>query len=129
MAKGLISEHDLAIAEHHASREQMDLVDAVIATGLVDEGDAYAALAAAAGTDLVSLGSRELSELAVRLVPDRIARKYLVVPLEVDDRTLTYATCRPDDAEAERDVAFASGRRTRMLVARRSDVVAAHDRW
>ncbi len=128
LEKGLISQHDLSIAEHHAAREQMELVDALIATGLVEEHAAYAALAAAAGAEVVALRGREFSELAIRLLPERIARKHEAVPMEVDDRTLTFATCRPLNAEAERDVAFASGRRTRMMVANRTDVVAALDR-
>jgi type IV pilus assembly protein PilB len=45
----------------------------------------------------------------------------------VDNRVLTFATCRPLNGDAERDVAFASGRQTRMLVAHRSGVLAALD--
>jgi type IV pilus assembly protein PilB len=124
---GWISQQDLSVAEQHGTREQMDLADAVVAMGLVDERDAYAALSIAAGTDIVDLTELESSELAVRVVPERLARKYHVVPLSVDNRVLTYATCRPFDAEAERDIAFASGRRTRMVVAHRSGIVAALD--
>jgi hypothetical protein len=52
------------------------------------------------------------SKLAVQLVPERLARRHFVVLLQVDNRTLTYATCRPFNDEADRDLAFASGRRT-----------------
>jgi CheY-like chemotaxis protein len=66
--------------------------------------------------------------LPSRLVPERIARRYFVVPLRVDNRTLTYATSQPFNAEAERDVAFACGRRTRIVAATRSAVLNALDR-
>jgi type IV pilus assembly protein PilB len=125
---GWVSQHDLSVAEQHCTREQMELPDAVVAMGLVDERDAYAALSIAAGTDIVDLSELESSELAIRLVPERLARKHLVVPITVDNRVLTFATCRPFNAEAERDVAFASGRRTRIVVAHRSGVIAALDR-
>jgi type IV pilus assembly protein PilB len=128
MKSGLINQHDLSLAEDHAARERVELVDAVVATGMVEEQSAYGALAAGAASELVPLRTHELSELAIRLLPERIARKHELVPLEVDDCTLTFATCRPLNPEAERDVAFASGRRTRMLVATRSEVVAALDR-
>ena len=124
----LISRHDLSMAEQHAAREQMEVADAVVALGLVAEDDSYAMLARAAGLGIVDLETATFSALAVRLVPERIARRHLVVPLEVDNRTLTYATSRPFDAEAERDVAFASGRRTRIVVGPRSAVLAALDR-
>ncbi len=68
------------------------------------------------------------SELAVRLVPERLARRHLVVPISVDNRVLTYAMCRPFNAEADRDLGFASGRRTTAVVATGPAVVAALDR-
>jgi type II secretory ATPase GspE/PulE/Tfp pilus assembly ATPase PilB-like protein/ActR/RegA family two-component response regulator len=115
------------VAEPHAAQHQMELADAVVALGLAAETDSYAALAEAAGTDLITLDDVVSSELAVRLVPERLARRHLVVPLQVDNRTLTYATCRPFDAEAERDLAFASGRRTALVVATRSAVLGTLD--
>ena len=126
--RGLMSRNDVAVAEPHAVREHMELADALVALGVVSEADCYATLAAAAGADLVALDDAGSSELAVRLVPERLARRHLVVPLQVDNRTLTYATCRPFSAEAERDLVFASGRRTRLLVATRSDVLEALNR-
>ncbi len=124
----LISRHDLSLAEQHAGREQMELADAVVALGLVREEDSYAMLARAAGLTVVDLETATFSALAVRLVPERIARRHQVVPLQVDNRTLTYATSQPFNAETERDVAFASGRRSRVAVATRSTVLAALDR-
>jgi len=125
---GWISQADLSVAEEHALRDQVDPVEAVVALGVVDERDAYAALSLAAGTEIIDLDETQSSELALRLVPERLARKYSLVPVDVDNRVLTYATCRPFDAEAERDVAFATGRRTRMVVAHKTGIVAALDR-
>ena len=124
----LINRSDLSLAEQHAAREEMPLADAVVALGLVREEDSYAKLAEAGGFEVVDLEHAVSSELAVRLVPERIARRYFVVPLQVDNRTLTYATSQPFHAEAERDVAFACGRRTRLVVATRSAVLDALDR-
>jgi type IV pilus assembly protein PilB len=126
--RSLLSGADLRLAEQHSAREQMPLADAVAALGLVREADSYATLAEAGGFGVVELDGNISSELAVRLVPERIARRYCVVPLEVDNRTLTYATSQPFNAETERDVAFASGRRTRAVVATRSSVLEALDR-
>jgi CheY-like chemotaxis protein len=68
------------------------------------------------------------SELAVRLVPEKVARRHLVVPMAVDNRVLTYATCAPYSAEADRDLGFASGRRTAGVAATRPAVLTALDR-
>src|SRR5262249_7059067 len=54
--------------------------------------------------------------------------RHLLVPLHIDNRTLNYATCQPFNSEAERDLEFASGRRTKGLVGTRSAVLAALER-
>jgi CheY-like chemotaxis protein len=73
------------------------------------------------------LARTESSELAVRLVPEKVARRHLVVPVAVDNRVLTYATCAQYSAEADRDLGFASGRRTAAVAATHSAVVTALD--
>jgi type II secretory ATPase GspE/PulE/Tfp pilus assembly ATPase PilB-like protein/ActR/RegA family two-component response regulator len=128
MDRGFISRSDLIVAQQHADRERMELADAFVSLGLVEESDCYTALAEAAGLELVDAVERATSELAIRLVPERLARRYVVVPLSVDNRTLTYATCRPFDPEVERDLAFASGRRLSASVAPRSGVLEALER-
>ena len=124
----LIDPGDLWLAEQHAVHEQMPLADAVVALGLIREEDSYAKLAEAGGFEVADLEHIVSSELAVRLVPERIARRHFVVPLTVDNRTLTYATSQPFNAEAERDVSWACGRRTRIVAATRSAVLNALDR-
>src|SRR5438477_5112790 len=95
---------------------------------MVNEATCYSLLAEAAGLTLVDLADQTSSELAVRLVPERLARRHVVVPLAVDNRTLTYATCRPFDPEVERDLSFASGRRMRPAIAQKSGVLEALER-
>ena len=124
----LISRGDLSLAEQHALREQVPLAEALVALGLVREEDGYPLLARSGGFEVTDLKDVASSELAVRLLPERIARKYFAVPLQVDNRTLTYATSQPFNVDAERDIAFACGRRTRVTVATRSAVVEALDR-
>jgi len=46
----------------------------------------------------------------LRLIPEKIARRFHVVPLRENDRQLVLATSDPIDDEAERGLAFASGR-------------------
>jgi type II secretory ATPase GspE/PulE/Tfp pilus assembly ATPase PilB-like protein len=125
--QGSINRNDLQVAQQHADREHIELADALVALGLVTERAAYAALANAAGVELIDLANVTSGELAIRLVPERLARKYNVVPLSVDNRTLIYATHHPFNADAERDLAFASGRRISVRVALRSHVLDALD--
>jgi type II secretory ATPase GspE/PulE/Tfp pilus assembly ATPase PilB-like protein len=122
-----LSRADLSNAERLARSESVPLVEAIVTLGLASEETAYGALAAAAGGELVDLSTMPSSELAIRLVPERLARQLLAVPLAVDNRTLTYATCRPFNPDAERDLGFAAGRRTVSKVATRSAVLERLD--
>jgi type IV pilus assembly protein PilB len=100
----LVSPEALSAAESHATREDMELVDALVGLCLLPELDAYSVLAEAAGASHVVLDDAMSSEFAIRLVPECLARRHLAVPLDVEHRTLTYATCCPFRAEAERDL-------------------------
>jgi type II secretory ATPase GspE/PulE/Tfp pilus assembly ATPase PilB-like protein/ActR/RegA family two-component response regulator len=75
---------------------------------------------AAAVADYFRLEVAALSEAeagATHLVPERMARKHHVFPLFEDDRHLVVATCDPTDVEAERALAFSSGRPALFKVA------------
>ena len=126
--RGLITRADLAVAEPHAVSAHLELADALVALGLVSEVQSYAALATAAGAELLALDGVVPSVLAVQLVPEKVARRHLVVALQVDNRTLTYATCRPLSAEAESDLGFATGRRMKPVIATRTSVMQALER-
>ena len=117
---------DLAIAE--ATRLKTALPDALIAAGQVSERQAYELLAEITGLPLIELQQAQPAVFACRLVPERIARRHLIIPVQEDNRTLTYATSRPFDPEADRDVAFTSGRRAAAVLAMPSHLTAALDR-
>jgi len=128
LAAALVSRRDLEVAAELAERDQIPLPDAIVSLGFASELDTYAALARAAGLPLVDLEEVEISPFVVRLVPEKVARRHQVVPIAQDGRVLTYAVATPFDDEADRDVAFASGRRTRSVLARPSQLRAALDR-
>ena len=50
-------------------------------------------------------------------VPEAVARRYHVVPLRVTDSYLDIATANPFDLDAEKSLAFATGRSVRMYLA------------
>jgi len=60
-----------------------------------------------------------------RLIPERTARKYGVVPLREDDRRLVVATADPCNVECEQAIEFASGRRVVFELAAPEQVAAA----
>lgn len=69
------------------------------------------------------------AQLAAReLVPEALARRYRALPLSVTDSVLEVATSDPTDMECERSIAFASGRKVRLLLLSPLHVDAALDR-
>jgi len=59
----------------------------------------------------------DVSEKAREAVPEALARKYRVVPLQVTDSALDIATADPHDLDCERTLGFATGRTIRMHLA------------
>src|SRR5688500_3293676 len=64
---------------------------------------------------------------AREVVPESLARKYRIVPLNVSDSALDIATADPHDLDCERTLAFATGRTVRMQLAAPSSIVARID--
>ena len=74
---------------------------------------------------LADLGSA--TEHAARLVPERWARKYTVMPLVVSDRRVIVATTDPFDVECEHTLAFATGRDVVFHLATRDAILQRID--
>jgi type IV pilus assembly protein PilB len=69
---------------------------------------------------LADLGALEAK--ALKLLPERLARQYQVLPLRETDRDITVATADPEDLSVEHGVAFASGRSVIFEVASPLDI-------
>jgi len=61
------------------------------------------------------------------VVPESVARRYHVVPLKATDSVLEIATANPFDIDAEKGLAFASGREVRMQLLSPSKIAALTD--
>jgi len=74
------------------------------------------------------LANLELADrYALRLVPERVARRYRVLPLRENDNRLVVATSNPFDLEVEEALRFASGRQPVFEVASPLAIQAALD--
>ncbi len=61
------------------------------------------------------------------IVPEAVARRYHIVPLKATDSVLEIATANPFDIDAEKGLAFASGREVRMQLLSPSKIAAMTD--
>ena len=75
----------------------------------------------------------KVADLAVRdsrvkeMIPQSLAQRYRVVPLRATDSYLDIATSNPYDMDAEKALAFSTGREVRMHLASPSKIAAALD--
>ena len=135
MSIPLRDEWVLAIIEELASAEAASQAqqaangsawDAALRLRLVPERDLLDAISARLSTPVAA--SLAVSPEAKALVPERIARRYQVLPLSTAGHTLDVATANPWDLDAERSVAFVSGRSVRPWLATPRDVADGIDR-
>jgi type IV pilus assembly protein PilB len=121
----VLSERDVETVVQHAGRHDLLLVEAVVALGFVNELAAYAAFAEWMGEPFADLRMTPPSPTAPRLLPERVSRAYQILPIAHDNRTFTYASATMVNADVERDVAFATGRRPQMVVVAKGQLVSA----
>ena len=100
--------------------------DAALRLRLVPEQELLEAISVRLSTPIAI--SLAVTPNAKALIPERIARRYQVLPLTAAGHTLDVATANPWDLDAERSVAFVSGHSIRTWLAMPRDVADGIDR-
>ncbi|MBT8337459.1 MAG: type IV-A pilus assembly ATPase PilB [Gemmatimonadetes bacterium] len=104
--EGLISDPQLAEALREARKEGTRLGFALVKLGFAAESDLTAMLAKQYRVPAVDLERLEVNPKVLRLVPDEVALKHLVIPLRRVGRLLTVAMVNPTDLGAIDDLKF-----------------------
>lgn len=111
-----------------------DYDEAVVVQQLLDEGvltpaSLASARAAQLGLAFVELLDYPVDHAAVSLVPAALSRRYEMLPLTIQGDQLTVAMADPGNVLALDDVRAASRMRIKPVVAERSDLMAAIDKF
>jgi type II secretory ATPase GspE/PulE/Tfp pilus assembly ATPase PilB-like protein/8-oxo-dGTP pyrophosphatase MutT (NUDIX family) len=88
---------------------------AATSSGLISDDDLLDALSAYSETPVAR--SLVMSAAAGDSIPERFARRFAILPLAISESTVDIATSNPFDLDCEKTLAFATGRRVRMLLA------------
>ncbi|MEP6507051.1 MAG: ATPase, T2SS/T4P/T4SS family, partial [Gemmatimonadales bacterium] len=110
----LVSSEKVAQATD-AIGDDASIWSAAIRLNLASEDDLLAAVSRRSRVSIA--GSLEVSPEAKKVLPERIARKYHVLPLSADTSSIEIATANPYDIDCERTIAFMCGRTVRMSLA------------
>ena len=124
---GLLSEESLTrvLSEQRTVRKKLGEI--IVNQGLATEDEIAQALSLQLGIPLVDLPNTPVEPQAVELIPEKVARKHLIMPISLDERDLHVAMADPLSFEAFEDVRFASGYTIKTTIATRTGVLWAID--
>jgi type II secretory ATPase GspE/PulE/Tfp pilus assembly ATPase PilB-like protein/ActR/RegA family two-component response regulator len=89
--------------------------ESAVRLGLCTDDDILTTLASRFRMKVADLA--RVAPQAREIVPETLARKYRILPLDATDSALDIATADPHDLDCERTLAFATGRTVRMHLA------------
>ncbi len=96
---GIISPKEVEKALEHGKKQGLRVGEAMIDLKLCSESNVYKALAAQHNMDYVDLDKNAVAPDAAGLIPDDLMRKYLIVPLGMENGRLRIAVHDPLDLE------------------------------
>jgi len=126
---GLIDDDQLAAALEHQTQFGGKLGQILVEQLIVNEEQLADTLAEQKGLERVSLASYPVDRDAVAIVPERVARRRLIVPLKYEDDSILVAMADPLDLEAIDEVEVRSGRKAHVVVATESQIRYAIDKY
>lgn len=128
LESGTITQAQLAEALSVQRRTRARLGRVLVDLGAATERQIAQALADQLELPLMNLSSQRIDPEAVKLVPEALARKRRIVPLQLDGTNLVVAMVDPLDVFAIDDAGIAARRPVKPVVAVESEVDAAIER-
>jgi len=129
LENNLIDEDQLneALVEHNDSGKSLGRV--LIDRGVLTEGQLTSVLAEQIGIRYVDLTSYDVDPEAATLVDVNLARRYTIMPIDLDHGKLMVAMADPTNVFALDDVRIMTGMEILPVVSTRDDIKTAIDRY
>ena len=122
---GVVTDEELALAQDESMSSGEGVVDTLIAKGVVMPIQVSQAKAAQFGTEFIELGEQTIGDDVVSAVPRNVAHQYKVVPLYMDELSVTVAMADPSDLDAIDGLGQALGMEVNVNVADEEEIEAA----
>ena len=122
---GVVTDEELALAQDESMSSGQGVVDTLIAKGVVMPIQVSQAKAALFGTEFIELGEQTIEDDVVSAVPRNVAHQYKVVPLYMDELSVTVAMADPSDLDAIDGLGQALGMEVNVNVADEEEIEAA----
>jgi type II secretory ATPase GspE/PulE/Tfp pilus assembly ATPase PilB-like protein len=103
------------------------LGDIMVKQHLVSMEDMLAVLSVQFNVPLADLKKQQVRPDALALIPEEVARKNTIIPLELIEDTLIVAMAYPDDVRTMRDIGTITGKRIKIVLGSSAEIGAAID--
>lgn len=127
--RGVINQHQLdkGLA---VQKERGGLIgEILVELGFTKEEDIAQALTAQYGFPYLPLGNYEINPEIANIIPARVAKQYMLVPIDKIGNNLTLAMSNPLNIQAIEDVELLSGCNVQTFVATSSDIKKAIEKY
>lgn len=127
--RGIINQSQLDQALS-VQRDKGGLIgEILVELGFVKEDDIAQSLTAQYGFPYLPLGSYDVNTDITSIIPGRVARQYLLVPIDKIGNNLTLAMSNPLNVQAIEDVELLSGCSVQTFVSTSSDIKKAIEKY
>jgi type IV pilus assembly protein PilB len=120
---GVLSKDQAVDADNLARQQNTTLAAALIKLGYATEEEVMRALAKTHRLPYVDLDSLTISDRVIELMPESVARENAVLPLMIEDGSLTVAMSNPADVDTMDKLRFILNRDIRVALTSRSKIL------
>ena len=127
--RGIISDEQLAKALALQKEKGGLIGELLVELGFAKEEDIAQSLTAQYGFPYLPLSNYDINPEIINIVPGRVARQYLLVPIDKIGNNLTLAMSNPLNVQAIEDVELLSGCSVQTFVSTSSDIKKAIEKY
>jgi len=127
--RGVISEEQLEKALSLQLEKGGLIGEILVELGFAKEEDIAQSLTAQYGFPYLPLSNYDISSEIIEIVPDRVSRQYLLIPIDKIGNNLTLAMSNPLNVQAIEDVELLSGCSVQTFVSTSSDIKRAIEKY
>ena len=126
---GVITQQQLEKALAVQKQKSGLIGELLVELGFAKEEDIAQALTVQYGFPYLPIGSYEISEEVLKLIPLKIARQYILIPIDKIGNNLTLVMSNPLNSAAIDDAEAASGCNVQVFVSTSSEIKKAIEKY
>ncbi|KJR42575.1 type II secretory pathway, ATPase PulE/Tfp pilus assembly pathway, ATPase PilB [Candidatus Magnetoovum chiemensis] len=126
---GLINQDKLNYLIHEQKKTKKKITDLMLEYGMATEVDVAVALSQYHNIPYIELSDVDIESNAYKAIPENIALKHLIMPIAIDERTITVAVSNPSDTESIDALAFITGKSVKLRLSTTVEIRKAIHRY